>query len=379
MIRDDGTLSERKKMILKAIVDAHIACGEPVGSKYLSQNQQIALSSATIRNELAELTEMGYLIQPHTSAGRVPSEQGYRFYVDSLMQAYNMTAGEIRGLNEMLKDRTAELDRIIDSAGRLISSLTHYPAIAVHSFPSRQTARCINLMLLDEHEFLVIVLISENNIKTRHLHSNLPLDVDILKQIQDVLNRSVTGREPDKLTLAEMFSIEESLGGYRDLAAPIIKCVYEVLEEESKSDLSVSGVDRFLEYPEFTQLGRLKDMLGMLSDKKNLLSLVESSADSDDVNIYIGSENTADKNGDSTVIVKTITVGGKPVGAIGVIGPCRMDYSKVVSTMKTLSKTISDMISNSRSLPEGPPGSHPTGGSTSQPGRIDDKKGRTSQ
>lgn len=366
MNRDDGTLSERKKIILKAIVDAHIACGEPVGSKYLSQNQQIALSSATIRNELAELTEMGYLIQPHTSAGRIPSEQGYRFYVDSLMQAYNMTAGEIRGLNEMLRDRTAKLDRIIDSAGRLISSLTHYPAIAVHSFPSGQTARCINLMLLDEHEFLVIVLISENNIKTRHLHSELPLDSEALRQVQDVLNRSITGREPDKLTLAEMLTIEESLGGFRDLAAPIIKCVYEVLAEENRSDLSVTGVDRFLEYPEFTQVGRLKDMLGMLSDKQNLLSLVESSADSDDVNIYIGSENTADKNGDSTVIVKTITVDGRPVGAIGVIGPCRMDYSKVVSTVKTLSKTISDIIGGNRSLPEGPPGKGPSDGTDEQ-------------
>ncbi len=350
MHQGDG-LSERKKMILKAIVDSHIACGEPVGSKALSQNQQIALSSATIRNELAELTEMGYLIQPHTSAGRIPSEQGYRFYVDSLMQAYDLTANEIRGLNEMLRERTARLDRVIESAGKLISKLTRYPAIAVHSFPTTQTAKCVNLMLLDEHEFLVIVMISENNIKTRRLHSEYPLDSEILHRVQEVLNRGIAGKEPDKLTLAEMLRIEEQLGAYRDLASPIIKCVYEVLMEERQSDLQVSGVDQFLEYPEFTEVDRLRDMLGMLSDKQNLLSLVESSAGHDRVDVYIGSENTADKNGESAVVVRTITVDGKPVGAIGVIGPCRMDYSKVVSTVEMLSKSIADMMSSDRQPP----------------------------
>lgn len=363
---DPGELSERKKMILKAVVDAHIACGEPVGSKALSQNQQIALSSATIRNELAELTEMGYLIQPHTSAGRIPSERGYRFYVDSLMQSYDMTAGEIRGLNEMLRERTAELDRVIESAGRLISKLTRYPAISVHAFPSTQTAKCVSLMLMDEHEFLVIVMISENNIKTRHLHSGISLDSDALHRAQEVINRYIAGKEPDKLTFAEMLHMEEELGDYRELASPIIKCVYETLMEERQSDLQISGVDRFLEYPEFTEVDRLRDMLGMLSDKKNLLSLVENSAGHDRVDVYIGSENTADKNGDSTVVVRTITVDGKPVGAIGVIGPCRMDYSRVVSTVDMLSKSIADMMSGQQASP-GP-------AELPQPNRMEEKK-----
>lgn len=361
-------LSERKKTILKAVVEAHIACGEPVGSKALSQNQQIALSSATIRNELAELTEMGYLIQPHTSAGRIPSEQGYRFYVDSLMQAYDLTAGEIRGLNEMLRERTAQLDRVIESAGRLISKLTRYPAISVHTFPATQTAKCVNLMLLDEHEFLVIVMISENNIKTRHLHSDLPLDSDSLHRVQEILNRSIAGREPDQLTLAEMMKIGQELGQFRDLGAPIIQCVYETLMEERHSDLQVSGVDRFLEYPEFTEVDRLRDMLGMLSEKQNLLSLVENSAGHDKVDVYIGSENTADKNGESTVVVRTITVDGKPVGAIGVIGPCRMDYSRVVSTVDRLSKSIAEMMSGHPSQePAGPAG-------LPQPNRLEENK-----
>jgi heat-inducible transcriptional repressor len=344
-------LSNRKKMILKAIVDAHIACGEPVGSKFLSQNQQIALSSATIRNELAELTEMGYLIQPHTSAGRIPSEQGYRFYVDSLMQAYSMTANEIRDLNEMLRERTMKLDRIIDRASKLIASLTHYPAIAVCSSPKKQTARCLNLMNLDGNNFLVIVMISESSIKTRHIHSDIFLDQEALQKMQTILNHFMDGKEPDKLTLAEIMEMEEEFGLYRSLVSPIVKSVYEALEEDTQSELEVSGVDHFLEYPEFTEVSRMRDMLGMLSDKENLLSLVESSHD-EGVNVYIGSENRADKSGESALIVKNIMVDGKAVGAIGVIGPCRMDYSRVVSTVEMLSKSISDMLEEKK-LPNG--------------------------
>lgn len=348
-----SSLSERKKQILKAIIDAHISCGEPVGSKSLSQNKQIALSSATIRNELAELTEMGYLAQPHTSAGRVPTEQGYRFYVDSLMQAYDMTASEIRGLNEILRERTARLDKIIDSAGRLVSSLTHYPSIAFRSFPKKMTAKMINLMLLSENEFLVIVMISENNIKTKHLHSELPLTDDVLRKIQIALNDTVVGKQAEDVSLAQMLDLESKLGAYSSLASPMIKCIFEALGEERSDELSVSGVDRFLEYPEFTEVDKLKDMLGMLSDKQDLLTLVRQS-EQDDVNIYIGSENIADKSGESTLVVKTIRVDGKPVGAIGVIGPCRMDYSKVVSTMETLSRTISEMMRGTqRALPIG--------------------------
>ncbi len=347
-----GTLSERKKQILKAIIDEHIACGEPVGSKLLSMNKQIALSSATIRNELAELTEMGYLAQPHTSAGRVPTEQGYRFYVDSLMEAYDMTATEIRGLNEMLRERTARLDKIIDSAGKLVSSLTHYPAIAVRSFPKKSSARRINLMLTNPNDFLVIIMVSENNIKTKHLHSDIPLTEDAIRKMQKALNDTIADKQAEELTLAQMIELEKNFGEYSSLASPIIKSVFEALSEDGGDELHITGVDRFLEYPEFTEVDKLKDMLGMLSEKQDLLTLVHKSEDKD-VNIYIGSENTADKSGESTLVVKTIRIDGKAVGAIGVIGPCRMDYSKVVSTMETLSNSISDMIDNNRrALPD---------------------------
>ncbi len=344
-------LSERKKQILKAVIDAHIACGEPVGSKLLAAEGQIAFSSATIRNELAELTEMGYLMQPHTSAGRVPSEQGYRFYVDSLMATYDRTATEIRELNDLLAQRSRQLDRIIDDAGRLISTLTNYPAIAVRSQPRSQTVRRYNLMLTDTYSFLLIMVISESNIVTKTVHSHIPLSEEELKAVENVLNRTLVGCEPDRLTLSQMMELESAMGRLGSLANPILKCIYEALRTDKRSDLRVEGVDRFLEYPEFSSVDRLRSMLEMLSNKQELLEIVEG-AQGEDVNVYIGSENAADQNGDSTLIFKTIMVDGKPIGAIGVIGPCRMDYSKVISTVEQLSRGIAGMIRSQRMLPE---------------------------
>ncbi|MBQ7325295.1 MAG: heat-inducible transcription repressor HrcA [Clostridia bacterium] len=344
-------LSERKKQILKAVIDAHIACGEPVGSKVLAAEGRIAFSPATIRNELAELTEMGYLMQPHTSAGRIPSEQGYRFYVDSLMEKYDRTAGEIRELNDLLTQRTRQLDRIIDDAGRLMSTLTNYPAIAVRSHPRSQTVRKFNLMLLDPYSFLLIMVISESNVVTKTVRSQIPLYEDELKVVETVLNRALVGREPDQLTLPQMMEMEAAMGRLGFLANPIIKCIYEALKGDTRSDLRIEGVDRFLEYPEFSSVDKLRSMLEMLSNKQELLEIVEG-AQGDEVNVYIGSENAADQSGDSTLIFKTITVDGKPIGAIGVIGPCRMDYSKVISTVEQLSRGIAGMIRAQRMLPD---------------------------
>ena len=344
-------LNRRKQLILKAVIDGHISSGEPIGSKLIAQNQQIALSSATIRNELAELTEMGYLQQPHTSAGRIPSEKGYRYYVDMLLEEYNRTSSEIQGLSELLKERTTRLDKIIDDAGKLVSSLTHYPAIAVRSFPKREAVRQYNIMLLDGRSFMMVMLISESNIKSKHIVTDMILDDEAAATIQKALNTHLVNIMPDDLTYAQIRKLEEALGAYGELASVLIKNIYEALSEGEQPDMRVEGVDRFLEYPEFTSVDKLRSVLEMLSSREGIIEMVENA--DDNVQVYIGSENTADSAGESTIVFKTIRVDGKPLGAIGVIGPCRMDYSKVISTVEQLSDSITEMIESRRSLPEG--------------------------
>lgn len=345
-------LSDRKKMILRAVIEAHIQCGEPVGSKFLAENEQIALSSATIRNELADLTDKGYLSKPHTSSGRVPSEKGYRFYVDTLMDSYQSTSAEITELNELLRQKSARLDKIIDTAGRLVSNITNYPGIAVRSTAQSKVIRRFNIMQMSPYEFMLLMLLDDNTVKSRSMQSPVPLSDEIYAKIQSVLNENFANRALSAMTLPEMMMIEESLGEYGALLSPIIKSVYKVLGDDDNGDVRIEGVDRLLEYPEFTSVDKLKAVLSTFDKKQDLLQIVERS-NKNGVNVLIGSEIPTASMSDSTIVFKNITVNGNTVGAIGVIGPCRMDYSKVISTIERLSEALSLMLQEQpKSLPQ---------------------------
>lgn len=343
-------LSERKKKILEAIIKQYVESGEPVGSKLIADLPGIKASSATIRNEMAELTEMGYLQQPHTSAGRIPSEQGYRYYVDSLMASYNSTTEEIGTLNELLKARTEQLDRIIDDAGKLASALTNYPAISVKSNKRRQVVKRFSVMQNDACNFLLIMLLSRDTVRTKNITTKVYLDEAALMRLQKVLNTHLASVDLDTLTFAQMMSMEKELGEYGFLASPVVKSIYEALAEDTESDVKIEGVDRLLAYPEFSDVGQLKSLLGLFEQKEEIVSLVEES-DKSGVNVLIGSENTVDTMNGSTLIFKTIRVDGVDVGAIGIIGPCRMDYEKVISTIDSLTKTITQMMRSNSALP----------------------------
>ncbi len=334
-------LSERKKTILKAVIEEYISSGEPVGSKFLASLDGISLSPATLRNEMAELTEMGYLAQPHTSAGRVPSEQGYRFYVDSLMQCYDLTASEMNRLNKMVRDKEAELDKIIDAAGRLMSSLTNYPAISVKSVNRVNKVVKFSLLYADEYHFLLIMILPQNEVKTKTVRSPFRLTEEGLLTLQNALNKYLVNVRLEALTLAQMMELENMLGAYGSLMTPVIKAVYEALGEESNGNVRVDGVDRLLGYPEYSSVDKLRSVLTTLEQRDSLLDIVEH-ADTDGVSVFIGSENSLETMSDSTLVIKTIAVDGKTVGAIGVIGPCRMDYSKVISTIEMLVQSMTE-------------------------------------
>ena len=194
-----GPLSERKKRILRSIIDAHIAMGEPIGSKYLVTSAEIPFSSATIRNEMAELEEMGYLEQPHTSAGRVPTQLGYRFYVDSLMESYKLTAAEIVALNNMLKSKIGELDSIIQNASKLVANLTNYTSVAIKA-SERETVRSFSYMILDEHNFLMVMKTSGDNVKTKQVHADILLDENNVSRLFSLLNTYCVNETPDDIT-----------------------------------------------------------------------------------------------------------------------------------------------------------------------------------
>ena len=352
MYNGKDELSDRKKLILKAIVDAHIAYGEPIGSKFLTQNKQISCSSATIRNEMAELEELGYLEQPHTSAGRVPSEAGYRFYVDWLIDRYHFTQNEITELQNTLKQKQSELDGIMQTAVSLASKLTNYTALALKPRQPRITVQRYELMRLDENTMILIMVIG-SIVKTKYIRSNRPIPTEAAMLLAGVLNTKATGITASEITLPMMMEMERMMGEHEYLVSPVIKAVCETISVFDGGDIRFEGINRLLSYPEYYDMDRLRDMLALFEKKEALLEVLSDEAQHDDrVQVFIGRENLVKVMDNSTLVFKAIVDQGQTVGAIGIIGPTRMDYGRVIATIDRLTRGVSDALNRPKKSDE---------------------------
>ncbi len=354
MASEKRGLSERKKQILKAIVDAHIEGGGPIGSKSILQNQQLACSSATIRNEMAELEEMGYLEQPHASAGRVPSELGYRFYVDSLIEHYAMTTAEIAQINHLLRAKMGELDQILVAASRLASSMTNYTGIAIKPRARMVSISKFETIYLEPTHYILIAVTSSGAVKSKHVHVEKPLEHQTVSRLAVALNENLIGLTADQITLPIIMNTENRMGEDAHAVSRAIKVIYELLSELDEGEMRVSGIDHLLQYPEYSDVGQLQELLGTLEKKEDILNLV-SRTDSDGINVVIGSESEVKVMNNSALVFKPIVQNGRTVGAIGVLGPRRMDYAKVLATLEGLSGNITDMIQANNQLNGGTP------------------------
>ena len=342
-------LSERKKLILKAIVDAHIADGEPVGSKYLMETKQIPCSSATIRNEMAELEALGYLEQPHTSAGRVPSERGYRFYVDTLVEHYAMTARDIFQINELWKEKMAELDHILLTASKVASNLTNYTAFAIKPRASSVTVRRFDAVYLDDSTFILVLVASNGQVKTKtvRLTDMEPLSMAVTDLLAATCNEHLQNLSANDINLPIMMEMERAMGSRAELVSVVVKVIYEAMNELDQGELKVSGMDRLLQYPEFNDPDRMKEVLGAIEQKDDILRMVSAPGDEgiNGIGVVIGSESAVKVMDNSALVYKPIVQNGKTVGAIGVLGPARMDYAKVLATLEGISGNVESLLS----------------------------------
>lgn len=347
-------LSERKKQILKAIVDAHIEGGEPVGSKYILQNQQLGCSSATIRNEMAELEEMGYLEQPHASAGRIPSELGYRFYVDSLIEHYAMTTNEIAQINNLLKAKMGELDQILVAASNLASNLTNYTGIAIKPRVRAISISKFETIYLEPDHYILVAVTSTGAVKSKHVRGDTPVTQATVARLASALNDHLVGLTADQITLPIIMKMEAQMGADAGAVNAVIKTVYGLLSELDEGEMRVSGIDRLLQYPEYSDVGQLQQLLGTLEKKEDILNLV-SRTESDGINVVIGSESEVKVMNNSALVFKPIIQDGRTVGAIGILGPRRMDYAKVLATLEGLSGNIANIMHTNKQLNGGTP------------------------
>ena len=343
---DDPRLSPRKKQILKAIVDAHIDHGEPVGSKYLADDARISCSSATIRNEMAELEQMGYLVQPHTSAGRVPSKLGYRFYVETLVKQYSETKTEIDEINEKLRYKLTEMDEILSEASRLASSFTDYTGIAFKSGSSKARINKFDSVYLSPKDFLLVMMFSGDTVKAKTIHLSFSLKEEELRRFTEALNLYLINLTSDEITMPIIISIESIMGSVGAMVHQTIKIIYETMSELDTAEIKLEGVTKLLNYPEYSDVSRVRELLGLLLDVISAQSSTE-----DDLHVYIG-DDSGEIMSDTSMIFKTIHIGGKQL-SVGVIGPKRMNYEKVIGMINQLATGLDRMFGDDRMLGDG--------------------------
>lgn len=327
-------LTERKLNILKAIVKDYIETAEAVGSRTLSKKYNLGVSAATIRNEMADLEELGYLTQPHTSSGRVPSEKGYKLYVDSLMNGSELNDIEKHLIEEAILNNMNYMKDMIHETSKLISKITNYTAIAVTKNVSNQSnIKHIQLVGLDESNIVLIVVTDKGDIKNTNLATNISIDQSKLNLISDNLTVKLKGKtiseiDEDFLNYIK-YEISESSIFIDELVGAL-----NFHTEENETSMSLSGATNIFNYPEFSDILRAKTFLNMLEEKENISSMLKSKGiQKENLNIIIGSDNDCEIAKDCSIITATYNIDKDVVGKISLIGPTRMDYAKVYSIL----------------------------------------------
>lgn len=337
-------MTERKRAILKAIVEDYIGTAEPVSSKALTGRPELGYSSATIRNEMSELEEMGYLEQPHTSAGRIPTPRGYRMYVNELMKQSAVSEREAQLVKENLERRIKELDKMLSDAGKLTSQLTQYPSYALQPVLPDVTITRFDLIAVEEKTFIIVTLLSNRTVKNRLV--TLPFEVpeQKLTKLSTVFNASFTHKREDEITPKLIAATERGVSDAEGLVAVVAGFVIEVLSEVQHRQPYISGTSNLLHHPEYKDTDRAQRVLDYLSHEGELLKLPEPEGE-DHIKIVIGPENVADELKDSSVIVASYDAGDNMRGLIGVVGPTRMDYSRVASRLGLIAEGLSRALS----------------------------------
>ena len=345
-------ISERKKKILAAVVDEYIRTAEPVGSKAIAQSGCLNCSSATIRNELAELVALGYLEQPHTSAGRVPTPMGYRMYVNELMEKQKLSLEETEEMNRRLNQKLQELDATISDVSRLASQLTDYPALALTA-QSAVTVRRFDLIYVDANTFIIVLTLSSSVAKSKLVHLPISVDQSMVQRLASLFNSSFTGIVEDQITPLLIHSTERAADDTMGLTSVVAAFVIETLTEANTPTAYISGENRLLNQPEFRDPDKAHKLMSYLSGGGYILPPSEGLAESGEVRVLIGPENVAEELKDSSVIIASYDAGDNTRGLIGVVGPTRMDYSAVAAKLSFLAAGLSRRLSGGSAPPEG--------------------------
>ena len=322
-------LTDRKRQILKAVVEGYIHTAEPVGSKAIAGRMGGSVSSATIRNELADLVELGYLEQPHTSAGRVPAPKGYRLYVNELMEQQKLSLSETEKINQALRIKLEELDRVISQAGRAAASIVNYPTYVTAASRTKLTVQRYELLPVDEGSCIVVVMLSNSRVRSQLLRMQLKVEEDQRPMLVNLLNTHFTAISPREMNLRLMNVAEQVPPAAFLLLGQTVSYAADSLEEAGHQEVITAGAKELLKLPEFRDADKAHELMSFLTDSKEALPMPQDSP----MQILIGPENVSKALRDTSVVVASYDIGDDMRGFIGVVGPTRMDYATVAARL----------------------------------------------
>ena len=341
-------LSDRKKKILKAIVELYVETAEPVGSKAIAAALENSVSSATIRNEMADLEEMGYLEKPHTSAGRIPSPKCYRIYVNELMEQHRLSLQETESINEALHIKLRELDSVLSKAGQVVSNFTHYPVYALAAGKKALTAARFDLLSVDEGSFIVVLMTSDSRVKSKLLHSEVGVDASQLPILAALLNKDFVGCSGTEMSQKLMAIAEQVPGPLFMILSQTVEYAVETMDDIQQKMIYKTGANRILDLPEYQDVGKANALMKFLSEEDAALPMPD---DNTPMKILIGPENVESALKDSSVVVASYDIGDDMRGLIGVVGPTRMDYATVAARLSYFADGLTRMF-DQRKLPK---------------------------
>ena len=339
-------LDERKTVILKAIIQNYLETGEPVGSRTISKYTDLNLSSATIRNEMADLEELGYILQPHTSAGRIPSDKGYRFYVDHLIEEKNQEVSEMK---EFVIEHTEKMEQVLQQVAKLLATNTNYATMITSPQCHHNKVKFIQLSHVDENHILTVIVLEGNLVKNKMIKIDEPVDNEQMLKLNMLLNTNLTGLSIDQINLGTIAALKEKAGIHSKIIGDVLDAVAEAISEDEDLEIYTSGATNILKYPELSDSQKASELLTAFEEKNQLVSLMtgnpEDGVNSDTgIQVYIGNETPIQTMKDCSVVTATYELGEGVKGTIGIIGPKRMDYENVMDNLKNLKAQLDGIL-----------------------------------
>ena len=336
-------LIERKVKILQDIIRNYLETGEPVGSRTISKYTDLNLSSATIRNEMSDLEEMGYILQPHTSAGRIPSDKGYRLYVDTMMEQKDR---EIEEMKEVMVQKEDKMDQLLKQVAKLLAVNTNYASMITTPTIHTNKLKFIQLSRVDVNQLLAVVVVEGNVIKNNIIHTAEELDDETLLKLNILLNTHLNGLALEEINLGMISSLKQQAGIHSEIVADVIDAIAESIHAEEDLEVYTSGANNIFRYPELADQQKASSIINTFEEKQLLTELVQENLSDDNntgIQVYIGEETPIQSMKDCSVVTATYELGEGMRGTIGIIGPKRMDYDKVIGTLKTITHQLDDL------------------------------------